>query len=156
MCYKKTTTKKPKMTFHSCCFRSVPALIKHWSQQRLQRSCTATHSFISPRTPQNHCHTPTITSSSHHFSIFSQLSIHLSILLHIIPQNALLSSTCTLLILCQMNLVCSCPLAFTKLVCFLSVEFISLPIIGVSQSRSGAAVWLTAAVMCKALWTSHI
>lgn len=117
--------------FHShplcCCFRSLPALIEHWSKQCLQRSCTATLAFISLMTLQKHCctHTISVTSSSHHFLIISQPTLFWWQILHISfcssshnTHTALLSPKCIVFVLCHMNYVCSFPSPITKLVSF--------------------------------------
>lgn len=79
--------------------------------------------------PQHtHCHTHThylSNNTSHHFLIICQPTVVLWQLLHTFfyssshnTHNALLSSTCTLFVLCHMNYACSCLSPITKLVSF--------------------------------------
>lgn len=113
-----------------CCFRSLPALIEHWSKQCLQRSCTATLAFISLalwlyKNTAAQTHTISVTSSSHHFLIICQPTLFWWQMLHISfcssshnTHTALLSPKCIAFVLCHINYVCSFPSPITKLVSF--------------------------------------
>jgi len=110
-----------------------------------------------------HTHTHThylCNGSGHHVLMICQPTVFWWQILHTSfyssnnTHNALRLSTCTLFVLATWTtyVLVHHPLLTSF---FLTVKFISLPLLS-SSRRAGAAVWLTAAVMCKALWTSDI